>query len=179
MNTYKQQATDFLKKTNTTCEIKLAEVQKAPLWTSKGEKHGLHYIVTLKNNNGKYTFDFWNSIRNREIIEAIETVSKTFYGDRCTPEYVRAEKILKKSDIQKPNYKTKEELKAKYTPTEYDILACLSPLYEDTFEDFCHAFGYEEDSITALKTYDACREQDRMLRRLFSSTELELLEERN
>lgn len=62
-------------------------------------------------------------------------------------------------------------------PKVYDILACLSPLYEDNLKDFCDAFGYDEDSITALKTFEACKDQDRMLRKLFTSEELERLTE--
>lgn len=61
-------------------------------------------------------------------------------------------------------------------PTNYDVLACLCPLYEKNFEDFCSAFGYDEDSIKALKTFESCKEQDKELKKLFSRGQLKLLE---
>jgi hypothetical protein len=62
-------------------------------------------------------------------------------------------------------------------PKAYDILACLSPLHEDNFKDFCRSFGYDTDSITGEKTYKACIEQDKNIKKLFTSEELELLTE--
>ncbi len=62
-------------------------------------------------------------------------------------------------------------------PKAYEILACLNPLNGADFEDFCAEFGYNEDSIMALKTFEAVREQDRNLRKLFSVEQLEALTE--
>lgn len=62
-------------------------------------------------------------------------------------------------------------------PTAYSILACLSPLYEDNFEYFCASYGYNTDSINALKTYEAVKEQDYQLKKLFSQEEMEKLAE--
>lgn len=176
-NEYTAQAEKFLTDTETTLSIVEAVPQRDPLWAKKGEKHGIQYSVTLKNARGEYTFDFWNSIVNREILEAIDNIK----GASWDNERVQAERILEKNCI---NWKyiqhskdRKEELKKKYIPNAYDILACLSPLYEDTFEDFCWSYCYDTDSITAQKTFDACREQDRMLRKLFSPDELEALNE--
>ena len=63
------------------------------------------------------------------------------------------------------------------TPSEYDILACLIPTYENTFEDFCLAVGYDTDSTTALKTFEACKKQTTELKKLFTEEELQLLTE--
>lgn len=62
-------------------------------------------------------------------------------------------------------------------PSSYDVLACLSPLYEDTLENFCSNFGYDEDSRLAEATFNACREQDRNLRKLFTHDQIEKLTE--
>ncbi len=62
-------------------------------------------------------------------------------------------------------------------PSAYSILACLDVMYEDTFEDFCSSFGYDTDSIMAEKTYRAILEQDRMLRKIFTNEQMEMLSE--
>lgn len=62
------------------------------------------------------------------------------------------------------------------TPKEYDILACLDAIDKgDTFADFCAAFGYDDDSITARDTFDAVREQSENLRRIFTPRQLQAL----
>ena len=180
MNDYNKQAKDFLAKTNTTLKIELATPQKSPLWVKKGEKHGFHYSITLENKNAKYTFDFWNSIKNREIIEAIQAVNFCHSIESNTAEHIlRNEAGLKAEEIKNLYYKKEKKLALieKYTPTEYDILACLSPLYEDNLEDFASTFGYDSDSITALKIFEACKEQDRNIRKLWDREEIEALTE--
>jgi hypothetical protein len=62
-------------------------------------------------------------------------------------------------------------------PTEYDVLSCLNPLQENDFDEFCNAFGYDNDSRQAEKIFNACVEQDRNLRKLWSIDELLLLRE--
>ena len=64
-----------------------------------------------------------------------------------------------------------------HTPSDYDILACLDPLHDNNFEDFCSSFGYDADSITAKGIYEKCLEQDSNLRKLFDRAELEQLQE--
>ena len=64
-------------------------------------------------------------------------------------------------------------------PTKKDIL--YSFLMDDvmglTFNDFCNEFGYDNDSIKALKTYQACEEQTKNFYRLFDEEEREILRE--
>ena len=173
-NEYEKQAQEFLTKTKTTLEVVEATEQTAPLWSKKGEKHGIRYEVTLKNDRAKYIFDFWDSIKNAEIIEAVKILKP--YG--WAYENARAERVLHDNNIGIGHAKTqkgKAELLETLKPSAYNILACLNLLSEDNFEDFCSSFGYETDSIMALKTFEACKEQDRQLRRLFSMEEIELL----
>ena len=129
---YKKQGEDFLAETGTTMEVVEAVPQKRPLWCKEGEKHGIQYAVTIKNERYSYTFDYWGSISDAEYAE---------------------------------------------NPNAYDVLSCLDVLYSDTFEDFCADFGYDVDSIKAEKTYRAMQEQDRALRRLFTTEHLEKLQE--
>jgi len=62
-------------------------------------------------------------------------------------------------------------------PTSYDILACLQTYPVYTFEDFCSEFGYDNDSIKALKVYEAVKDEYNNLCRLYTDQELELLSE--
>lgn len=63
-------------------------------------------------------------------------------------------------------------------PTAYDVLACLDPSFSDyTFTEFCAGFGYDENLMSSLRTYEACVEQSEELEALFTAEELELLQE--
>ena len=52
-------------------------------------------------------------------------------------------------------------------PTMYDVLATLEKNYVGSFEDFCKEFGYDEDSISALKIYKAVLKESKAVQRLF------------
>jgi len=64
-------------------------------------------------------------------------------------------------------------------PSAYDILACISgdtDIHED-FNEFCSAFGYDVDSIKALRIWRLYDRQSRRLHNFFSEQELEDLRE--
>ena len=128
LSEYQIAALQFLRDTKTTLQVQKAVPQRAPLWDGP---HGIHYSITLENKRGAYTFDFWDSVANRESGEKL---------------------------------------------TEYDVLACLDTIDTSaTFADFCAMFGYDTDSITAMKTYNAVREQSDNLRRIFTRQQLQKL----
>lgn len=60
-------------------------------------------------------------------------------------------------------------------PTEYDVLACLEPYIDDSFEKFCANYGYDTDSRRAERIWKACRKQSEKLSKLFTESELDLL----
>lgn len=64
-------------------------------------------------------------------------------------------------------------------PTAYDVLSCLTKNDPGTFEDFCSEFGYDNDSISALRTYEGVRDEYLNVAGLFNETELESLQEIN
>ena len=45
------------------------------------------------------------------------------------------------------------------------------------FKEFCSEFGYDNDSIKALRTFEACKEQTKNFNRLFNEEEREILRE--
>lgn len=194
MNEYKKQAEDFLHDTETSLTVIEAVPQKDPLWTKKGEKHGINYSVTLKNKRHTYVFDFWGSIADLEKLELAERAetrgiySSEYFAikDWCNEQATQTVPGIIKGNtatigIQKEYTANRwlknvvETVKILIKPKAYDILACLNTLEEDTLEDFCSALGYDSDSITALNTFEACKEQDRQLRKLFTMDQLEKL----
>ena len=72
--------------------------------------------------------------------------------------------------------KKNEEFKE---PSAYDILACLTKYDPGTFKDFCDEYGYSEDSIKALKSYEAVKNEYLNLLTLYNEKEMDLLREMN
>ena len=126
------------------------------------------YKITLKRGNRKYSFKFGQSIMNSQYYQdkAIKERTYTLNGGCRTGNY----KIL---DIE--SYKPYLNLIKGKEPKLYDILTCLQKYEVGTFEDFCDEFGYDNDSISAKKTYKAVsKEYDKMCT-LFNNDELEVL----
>ena len=61
-------------------------------------------------------------------------------------------------------------------PTMYDILTCLEKYENANFDDFCSNYGYDNDSIKALKTYKAVSKEYKNVFRLFGDIMEELQE---
>lgn len=178
---YNKQALDFLKDTSTTLEVKESDTQqKAPFFDNK--KH-IHYIVTLKNQKHVYSFDFWNSENDFELIDAIKNYESRSYMQ--TSENYRREALLKRKDTKlfaevRRTFKREDRNKIadNFAPSAYDVLAGMIAEYGD-FEEFCGNFGYNTDSIKAKETFEECRNQELNLRKLFTHEELEKLAEIN
>lgn len=181
MNKYTKQGEDFLRDTNTTLEIVECVPQKSPFWVKENERYGINYSVTLKNARHSYTFDFWGSIADREILEKAHKVNQL--QSTYTPLFFFVSDYLKKetgqplSRLDLMTHKGMTRVSNTIKPTAYDILACLDTYGGDSFEDFCANYGYDEDSRTAEKTYHAVQEQQNNLRKLFTHDELEKLNE--
>lgn len=64
-------------------------------------------------------------------------------------------------------------------PTKHDILYSLimDDVSDMNFDDFCANFGYDEDSIKALRTYEACQKQTKEFYNVFNAEEREMLRE--
>ena len=169
MNEYNKQASDFLKKANATIKIDFVGLAVNKDWEER-KKRNL-YEVTLTSPRGSMVFDFWDSIYNTEIIGT--TLTK--YAEKKYKTQFNFltynEKITTKKEL--------EEKKAEATPSAYDILACMTKYDPGTFENFCSEFGYNEDSRTAKKIYFAAQKEYTQLARLFTSEQMEELQEIN
>lgn len=58
-------------------------------------------------------------------------------------------------------------------PDIYTILCCCGSDYhtEENFKDFCSEFGYNEDSIKALKLHKKCLKQSEKIKKIFTEEE--------
>ena len=65
----------------------------------------------------------------------------------------------------------------KKVPSSYEVLSCLTKNDVGTFSNFCSEFGYDEDSRKAERIYKAVVNEYENLKRLYSSFELELLQD--
>lgn len=180
-----EQGEEFLKATGSTLEILEAVPQKAPAWhtVGKGEqKHGINYSCKLSNAHGSYSFDFWGSIRDAEMVKLAEEVQNAFFMD--TPLYFHVSDFLKEktgTGLNRLGNRTKKEVISRVReavkPTSYTILTALHDDAGASFEDFCSSYGYDTDSRSAERAYKAVCEQERQMRKLYDRAELEALQE--
>ena len=173
---YEEQGKKFLEYTETTLSVVECVPQTAPIWAEDG-KHGIKYAITLKNSRYSYTFDYWGSIHDREMLSIAEQVESRL--NSSSPQFFQLKDFLQENGfpigMTAIGFRAVEKTREAIKPTAYDILACLDVLYSDTFDDFCSDFGYDTDSIKAEKIYKSMQEQDRALRKLFTMDEIDLL----
>ena len=64
-------------------------------------------------------------------------------------------------------------------PTKEDILSAMimDDVSDLDFNDFCSEFSYNNDSIKALKVYEACKRETKAYYNMFDSEEREVLRE--
>jgi len=158
LNKYQQQAENFLIKASANINIELAEQQQAPLWFDGVQDYGLMYKITIHRTNKKdYKFNFWDSLHNKQMRELVNKIQPFADGVFNGKYYDKQEALKIARDLKK----------GLYTPTSYDILACLTKYDPETFEDFCSEYGYSEDSRTAEKTFLAVNKEYHEVKRMF------------
>ena len=166
---YQKQGTDFLKKTGTTMEVKVNRQGK--FFDTDKEERDI-YDITLTKGERSYTFQFGQSIAHsgrfivygsqaRGMSQGTQLENGRWRAPR--DEYSGQRKWDKNPDFAEP--------------TAYDVLACLTKYDPETFENFCSEFGYDTDSKSAEKTYQAVKAEFANLCRLFSNAELDLMSE--
>lgn len=162
---YQKQALDFLKEADALCKIEFIGKMIDDAWKETELRNC--YQVTLSTPKGSYSFKFWDSLRNTEITGmTIEDYAKRKY--RCEYRYL----------TWNEQNKARRELKLKKVeakPSEYDVLSCLTTYDVGGFSDFCADFGYDTDSISALKIYMGVQEEYHNLQKIFTQDQLERL----
>lgn len=65
------------------------------------------------------------------------------------------------------------------TPTACDLLACLTKSNPGTFDNFCDEYGYDNDSRSAERTYNAVVQEWLKVSSFFTAEEIDELQEIN
>lgn len=134
------------------------------------------YEITLKRGTRDYTFNFGQSLMDSQYYQdSIKERTYTLNGQNRTGNYIIHD-ISKFIKAFPDGGSQKLKLVKGKEPELYDILTCLTKYEVGTFEDFCSEFGYDEDSRSAEKTYNAVVKEYESMCRLFSDEELEVLQ---
>jgi len=174
---YEKQAQDFLKKTNTSFKAEFKEHNKH--FANDKEERDI-YIITLKRGNREYKFNFGQSLDNSgfKIINLNNNKEIRYVWQQEALMFAQGNKQRYKQVVRNKltfsNLKIQSSMK---TPTAYDVLASLTTYEPEDFNDFCDSFGYDTDSRTAERIYNAVKEEYNNLKMLFSDEELELMQE--
>lgn len=173
---YEKQANDFLLATG--CEIEISFLKNDFHFTNDKEKRDI-YAVKIKRGNRVISFNFGNSLNN-----------SGFYFTMGRKKIEIDRKYLSKENRKNLMYFIRMELAGDFLnngnsdiihypkePTAYDIIACLTKYDPGTFENFCSEYGYDEDSRTAYKTYQAVCKEWADVCKIWSDDEIEKLAE--
>lgn len=159
---YEKQAQKFLGKTGTTFSLVLSHHGRH--WAEDTEERDI-YNITLKRGKRSCTFKFGQSL-----------VRSKGWREKKRPDYKLLpfyHKILPSlSDDGLGEWVCKG-----IPPTPYGVLSTLTKRSPGLFEEFCMDFGYDQDSRRAEKVYREAMDIWLHLSRLFSSEELEEMEE--
>lgn len=178
INSYEQQALDFLTSTNTKFECEF--IRNAKYFSDDKETRDI-YKITLTRKNRSYTFEFGNSINNSgfklQLGSKKEMIIPTSDSERVL--LLTKPTALKMLVVRtvKFNLNNSDKIILPQEPTAYSILACLTKYDPGTFEDFCSEFGYDEDSKKAEKTYNAVKDEYLHVISLFNEKEIDQLQE--
>lgn len=170
LSTYDKQAIKFLQDTDTSLEVLYV-------------KHGKHfsddkedrdcYTVTISRNNRSFTVNFGQSILHSATREMLDLEAELLALDNDTRARFFGSTIQRKGKIKMKLAKLSEYVEQ---PSAYDVLACLQKNDPGTFAEFCSDFGYNEDTRTAERTYQAVKEEWLNIERLFTEKEIEELQ---
>ena len=182
MNKYELKANEFLKSKK--IELKIDFIKNDKYFMDDDDKRDI-YKISLKRDKREISFNFGQSI----IDSGFKIVYK-FAGNENKFKHTFTEQHLYNSkNVEKDINKLFNEKRNNFgfsaqiesfqlpkPPTAYDVLASLQKYEVGNFEDFCDNFGFNNDSIKALKTYNNVVEEFKKVTYLFSDQEIEEME---
>lgn len=133
------------------------------------------FVVTFSNGKIAESFDYGTGIGHRlgligtnyklsvKQIESVKTLIETIGTDRLDNTVIK---------LSNGDYVVK--------PTQASVLYCLfsdADLGSESFDDFCDNLGYNNDSISDFKIYQACMATEKQLRKIFTSEQRQALQE--
>lgn len=118
--------------------------------------------VTFRKDGKDITQDYYTGLGHRQS------------ADKMPPDIARlGPRILARVEWERRYIKP-------VTPTAASVLHCLlldSQAAHESFNDWCDNFGYDNDSMKAFQTYQACCETGKKLSQVFTSNQLNILSE--
>ena len=175
---------DFIRQTKT--EVVVAFLRHGPYWDGETEDRDV-YEITLIRGEHRFKFPFGQSLVASGPWAAYlwSGQKQRFFPKKGVEEGLMRElKRInsKKRDLKKLPFGNNGRLDIRRNsdfsqPDTYSILTCLTKYDPGTFEDFCGDFGYDTDSIKALKTYEGVKNKFENLQTLYSDKELEAMAE--
>jgi len=175
----------------TECDVQAAEFVEATEITIEknyighsrrfGDTPTAQFDITIKRaDKAPWTFAFNDSIANSYQIKdenhkMIPRWEK--YGD-CMGRYAGRKGFDETLRSGGGKWYSVEIKYLAITPTDYDLLACTDASCCETLQDFCDKHGLD-DSVKAREIWLAVQDESAALRRIFSTEELEALQEIN
>ena len=149
---YEKQATDFLEKTG--CKMTITYKENRKYFPEDKETRDV-YNIEIKRGQRSWGFEFGNSLVDSEFV-ALHGKTKYRIPQNMRTKSNSEIELYVKWNLQSDfgTVKTDRILRP-VEPSEYSVLACIIKDDPGSFEDFCHEFGYDEDSKTAERTYNA------------------------
>lgn len=177
MNDYDKQADDFLKATNTTMECTFLKHGKH--FENDTEERDIYNIV-LSRGHRSMTIKFGQSL-NDSGITLFNIKRKVNISDSALRKIKSLDPVKDRAKIfglvkTGVNFHISfNDINFGTEPTSYDVLACLTKYDPGSLENFCDEFGYDLDSKSAEKIYNAVREEYLNVCALFGQDEMEQL----
>lgn len=128
------------------------------------------------NEHQKQALDFLNATSTSLTIK-FKKYGPHFEGDKQSRNIYRCRL---KNELGSYNFNFGQSIDGTQkgeAPSAYDILTCLTKYDPVSFEDFCSDFGYDSDSRSAEKIYKAVAKEWKAIDKLFTSEQIELLQE--
>ena len=147
--------------------------------------HGKHYrcIFTKPDTTPGYNsaargaldkhliIDFWNSYADEEYNAA-------FYNLNCPNSlFSKYKKEIEQRKRDRQRLPVEQRRTVAKIPTPYDVLACITKSDPGTFDDFCSEYGYDNDSIKAMKVWEAVVDEWHRVVMFFTPDELDEIQE--
>lgn len=121
---------------------------------------------------GNYEFEYFTGTGHRL------TFNKKLSGYACDKltkvqinQAKKLQELLRKDRLDSTIIKLQDNTGYAVSPTQASVLYCLladAISAEQNFNDWCNNFGYDNDSIKAFKTYQACCDTLEKMRNIFS-----------
>lgn len=133
------------------------------------------WIITFTSTKGESDFDYRTGLGHRAGPTAADKAHIKWSFSGLTEQDIKARTSYGRQYLQAVENSRKPQ-----APDPAGVLHCLildMQAEHMTFNEWCENFGYSNDSIKAESIFDACRQQARELRAVFTIEQIRQIEE--